>query len=42
MKVTVSTQASMMPKATNTPKTCTGGMGVSAREANPAALVSEV
>ncbi len=42
MKVTVSSQASMMPMATNMPKTCTGGMGVSASEAKPTAEVSEV
>ncbi|GAH93098.1 unnamed protein product, partial [marine sediment metagenome] len=34
--------AIIIPIATKTPKTCTGGIGVRAREANPAAEVSEV
>ena len=31
-----------MPKATKIPKTCTGGIGVKAREAKPAEDVREV
>ena len=42
MKVTVSSQASMTPMATKMPKVCTGGIGVRASEAKPAAEVSEV
>ena len=38
----VKTHADMMPNATNTPKTCTGGIGVSANDAKPAADVSDV
>jgi hypothetical protein len=42
MNVTVNNQASIMPTATNIPKTCTGGIGVRDKEAKPAAEVSEV
>ncbi|MBA7658353.1 hypothetical protein ES703_66303 [subsurface metagenome] len=38
----VHTQAIIIPMATKMPKTCTGGIGVSASEAKPAAEVSEV
>jgi len=40
--VTVRTHASITPTATKMPKTCTGGIGVRASEANPAADVSDV
>ncbi len=40
--MTVRNQAARMPNATNTPNTWTGGIGVNASEANPAADVSEV
>ena len=36
------THATMMPAATKMPNTCTGGIGVSASDANPAADVSDV
>jgi len=38
----VASQAIMIPTATKTPKTWTGGIGVSASEAKPAADVSDV
>jgi|GEM_PF-5346467 len=41
-KVTVRIQAIITPLATKAPNTCTGGMGVRARLAKPAAEVSEV
>ena len=42
MNVIVSTNASSTPNATKKPKTCTGGIGVSASEAKPAIVVAEV
>ncbi len=39
INVMVSSHASKMPRVTNIPNTLTGGLGVSASEANPAAEV---
>ena len=38
----VNKNASAIPKATNMPKTCTGGIGVNDNEAKPTAEVMEV
>ncbi len=42
LNVIDSNQATAIPKATKTPKTCTGGMGVSMSEVNPTTVVTEV
>ncbi len=42
IKVMVTIHAKSTPNATKMPNTCTGGIGVSASEAKPAADVSEV
>ena len=42
MKVIDRIQANSTPNATKSPNTCTGGIGASAREANPTAVVRDV